>query len=235
MTPSGLSSSSSGHQTDLRHIHQPCHLAQPRSRAAEEPRPTGTGPQLELLLRARRGPACHGAHGRGLVLTTAEPPAIAAGQPGQARRATRGGWRAGLLRATGEPASWTVAARPEAQGLRSWGPALFFLRCLICPVGDFSVCLCPHLCILWYRHCSLCASLSPGFSAASLPSLSAPHLLCPAPLASLSVPSRHFLCIFFLSLSFSSSPPPCHPFLIHKIFHVQKRKKKEKKIKTQKS
>lgn len=187
-----------------------------------------------------------GAHGRGLVLRTAEPPAVTVGQPGQAGQVTGGGQEAGP--AAGHPKSlhlgpWPLLA-PNDRGPGCVGPRAGFLSPFVSAVALVTVPVCFHPCLYFTTAfsasapvCVLCFSLAAFF----LP-------LPPLPRAS-SI-SRSFQ--FFLlcspgspvQVSFQSSapsPPSLHPALAFSLLlsppftkSYVSQKKKGKNPKTQK-
>jgi hypothetical protein len=77
-------------------------------RVEEQPRPVWMMHWTRATLRAQLMSCLPvGAHGRGVVLRTVEPPAIT-GQPGQARWASGGAEGPGQLCATARPTSWAL-------------------------------------------------------------------------------------------------------------------------------
>lgn len=140
---------STGHQTDLRHLHQPCNLAGLRSQA-EETQP------LRMVHRARvipEGPA-------DACLPRGHPRTWLGAEdsrnPGHHCWASRGGqpeeaeWLGQLQVEPHRPSFWTnVVPRPKAQGLPLESPVLAFSpSASVCLVGDPSwspPCLCVSL------------------------------------------------------------------------------------------
>lgn len=140
---------STGHQTDLRHLHQPCNLAGLRSQA-EETQP------LRMVHRARvipEGPA-------DACLPRGHPRTWLGAEdsrnPGHHCWASRGGqpeeaeWLGQLQVEPHRPSFWTnVVPRPKAQGLALESPVLAFSpSASVCLVGDPSwspPCLCVSL------------------------------------------------------------------------------------------
>lgn len=125
--------SSTGHQADLCHLHQPCHLAGPEPKWKRQSREPGwclglgashlPGPTCVLLVRELS---------TGLVLRTAELQAVTAGQAGE------GGVRP--LWIPQEPDSWTPApSSPKAPELSSGAQAGFYSL-------PFRSCLSPDCC-----------------------------------------------------------------------------------------
>ena len=185
------------------------------------------------------------AHGRGLVLRTAEPPAVTAGQPGQAGQVTGGGQ--GARAASGHPKSLHLGPRPlpapDHRGSDRVGPNAGFLTLpLSLPVPLVTVPVCLHPCLY---HClsSLCLHL---FVCSAFPCLLSflplPRLPCAS---SVSRPLQFFLlCSTRVSRAFffpvlgpllafitsSLCSLPCHCLPIHKLLLVAKEKKKRKKI-----
>lgn len=143
--------SSTGHQADLRHLHQPCHLAGPpepkRKRQSREP-----GWCLGLGASHLPGPACvllvRGLY-TSLVLRTAELQAVTAGQAGE------GGVRP--LWIPQEPDSWTPAPSSPKHRSSALGPRQASTHCPSVPacllaavslslfLSCFSLCSLDHL------------------------------------------------------------------------------------------
>lgn len=219
LTPRYLSPCSAGHQADLRHLHQPCDLARPRSHAGEPrwARASPWGPADVLPARGRPRTWLGAEDSRAL--------AVPAGQPGQAvgdRRRMRGRVS---FRPPPEPASWTKAPPgPKAQGLRLQGPQPWFSLprfCLVSiPVFIFS-----SLSVLSLCSVSVCFLVSSPF-----------FLPLPFLLSRLSTGLSPLLHFCFLSSAFLSRlcSFPCHLFSSHQNQHVAKEKKGKKKKKTSK-
>lgn len=186
-----------------------------------------------------------GAHGRGLVLRTAEPPAVTAGQPGQAGQVTGGGQGAG--EASGHPKSlhlgpWPLLA-PNHRGPGCVGPSVGFLSLpSSLPVPLVTVRVRLHPCLYFITAFSLCVFTCVLYSSFFLP-------LPPLPDAfSVSRSLQFFLlCSTQVSCIFLPCPRPLLTFIASRLGslpvttsqftkpYVSQKRKSSKKFQTQKS
>lgn len=169
---------STGHQTDLCHLHQPCNLAglwtEPSRLKSHNLcgwciRP---GPFPRALLMS----ACLvGIHKCGLVLRTVEPPAITAGQAMVGNRRRLSGWGSSRLCHTGLLSGPMLCPTPKHRGSVSRAQAWLFSLLLPPSVLLVTQLVPPHLYVsLLSLLCMCCLS---GLSRMFLSTLALPHHL----------------------------------------------------------